>query len=118
MEYVFEGTVLNELKDNQNLSVTVFKKKEGGWDKLLDPIFGSEKKNFSRVTSHYKNITLSIALNQPVGSNKECKVTKMENGSYKGPNPVGNFKWEIEITSGKEKAADPAANIEIEIANK
>jgi hypothetical protein len=117
MEYVFEGTVTNNLKDNPNISVTVFKKKEGGWDKLLDPFWITESKHFSRITSHQKVVTISLALNQPIGD-KVCKVTKMENGSYKGPNKVGNFKWEIELTSNKEKYADPMANIEIEVAEK
>jgi len=118
MEHVFDGNVSNKLTQNPNISVTVFKKKEGGWDKVLDPLFISESKHFSRLTSHQKTITLSVALNLPIGDNKECKVTKIENGTYKGPNKVGNFKWEIEFTSGKERAADPAASIEIEVCEK
>ncbi len=117
MEYVFDGSISNNLKNNA-ISVTVFKKKEGGWDKVLDPFWSPDMKNFSRITSHNKMITLSIAINHPIGDNKECKVTKMENGAYKGPNQVGNFKWEIEVTSGKEKAADPSASITVEIVDK
>jgi hypothetical protein len=117
MEYVFDGTITNNLKENPNISVTVFKKKEGGWDKLVDPFWNPDSKNFSRVTSHQKSITISLALNQPIGD-KVCKVTKMENGTNKPPVQVGSFKWEIEITSNKEKGSDPMATIEIEVAEK
>jgi len=118
MEYVFDGSITNSLKQNPNISVTVFKKKEEGWEKLIDPFWCPDTKNYSRITSHKPTITISLALNQPIGTNKECKVTKMENGTHKGPKQIGNFKWEIEITSKKEKAADPSASITVEVCEK
>jgi len=118
MEYVFDGSIANNLKDNPNISVTVFKKKEEGWDKVLDPFYSPETKGIPRLTSHNKTITLSIALNEMTGENKICKIAKMENGTAKGPNKVSNYKWEVEITSNKEKVADPSATINLEVCYK
>lgn len=116
MNHYFEGTVINNLKSSPETSLTVFKKKEDRWEKLLDPFYAEETKNIPRIESWQKIVTISFAINHPIG-NKTCKVNKMENGTYKGPTQNGNFKWEVEITSNKESYSSPNANIEIEICD-
>jgi len=117
MNHFYEISVTNNLQD-ENTSVTVFRKKEEKWERLLEPFYKPEKKSFPRQESWRNTITISMAVNKPIGDTKICKVTKMEGGKNNGPTKINNFKWEIEITSSKESYNDPNASIEIEIGEK
>ena len=64
-----------------------------------------------------ENLTISLTLNHPASDDITCKVLKIENGSYKGPEKVGNFKWEIEMTSTKDSPGGPNTTIDIEISD-
>ncbi len=117
MNLYFEGSIANNLKNNPDVSLTVFKKKDEGWEKLLDPFYSPDSKNLPRIESWRKAVTISLALNKQIAK-KVCKVKKIENGTVKGPNQVGNFKWELEITSSKETYSDPNnTSIELEITD-
>lgn len=105
MNLYFDGKITNNLKD-PDTSVTVFRKKEEKWEKLLDPFYTSESKDIPKIEYWRKSITISMALNKPVNG-KVCNVTNVENGSANGPTQVGNFKWELEITSNYETWQDP-----------
>ena len=118
MNLFFDGTITNNLKQNPDVSVTVFKKKDEGWEKLLDPFYSPDSNSIPRIESWRKSVTISLALNQQIGDKKKCNVTKIENGTYNGPTQVGNFKWELEITSSKEEYSDPNnTSFEIEITD-
>ena len=106
MNLYFDGTITNKLEQNPDVSVTVFKKKEEGWEKMLDPFCAPDSNDIPKIEEWRKSITLSLALNYPIGD-KTCKVTKIENGTCSGPTKVGNFKWELEITSNHETWQDP-----------
>ncbi len=115
MNYIFDGSITCNFKDSPDTSVTVFRKKEDRWEKLIDPFYAPETKNLPKIEDWRNTTTISIALNHPIGD-KTCTVKKIENGTNKGPDKVGNFKWEIEITSTKEKMSGPNTTIEVEVA--
>ena len=115
MNHCFEGSVTNDLKD-ENTSITVFRKKGDQSDRLLDPFYCPDTNSFPRQESWQKSIILTVAVNSPIDDKKTCKVTKMEGGTYNGPTKVGNFKWEVEMISSKESYSDPNASIEIEVS--
>ncbi|MCP5047225.1 MAG: hypothetical protein GY940_08640 [bacterium] len=116
MNYIFDGTVANNLKD-ENTTVTVFKKVEESWEKLLDPFYTGNSMTFPKIDTWRKEVTISIALNQPI-EGKSCKITKTENGTTKGPTKVGDYKWEIEIISGRENHGDPVGtSVEIDVSD-
>ena len=117
MNYIFDGTVTNNLKKYEDISVTVFRKKEDHWEKLLDPFYCPDTQNLPKVEHWRNNITISLALNQPIGDDKTCTVKKIENGTAGDPKQVGNFKWEIEMTSTKESPGGPITTIEIEVSD-
>ena len=117
MNHIFEGSVKNNLEKSPETSLTVFRKKEDRWEKLLDPFYCPDSNSFPRIESWKNVVTISLALNHPIGD-KVCKVIKCENGTYNGPTKVGNFKWEVEITSNKESVSSPNASIEIEVCEK
>jgi hypothetical protein len=116
MNKIFDGTVTNNLKNSPNTSVTVFKKKEERWEKLLDPFYFDEEKkepttqNLPKIESWRETVTIRIALNHPIDK-KTCKVNKIENGTNDGPNKVDNFVWDVDVT-----AKDNKITVEIEVA--
>jgi len=114
MNHFFDGSVTNNLKD-ENTSVTVFKKKEDHSERLLEPFYCPDTKSFPRQESWQKSITITVAVNTPIADKKTCKVTKMEGGTHNGPTKINNFKWEVEMISSKESYSDPNASIEIEV---
>lgn len=116
MNYIFEGSITNKLK-NPDTSVTVFRNKDEVTEKLLDPFYTPDSQNLPRIESWKNNIKMTIAVNHPIGEEKQCKVTKVEQGSCSGPNKVGNFKWELEVTSTKESYKDPNTAVEVEISD-
>ncbi len=115
MNYNYDGSVKNNLEKHQETSVTVFKKKEEGWDRLLEPLWFSEQKSFQRINTYHKSITISIALNHPIGDDKFCKIVKIEKGTVNGPTQVGKFKWEIEIVAQESGAS--CATVEVEVTD-
>jgi len=117
MNYYFEGSVTNKLK-NPDTSVTVFKKKEEGAERLLEPFYTGETQTFPRIESWKNTVTITVAVNHPIGDEKQCKLTKTENGTCEGAKKINNFKWELELTSTKESMADPNNTaIEVEISD-
>jgi len=114
MNYNYDGSVKNSLEKYPDTSLTVFKKKEEGWEKMIDPFYNPEQKSIPRVNTYHKSVTFSLALNHPIGDDKTCKVTKIENGTVNGPNKVGNFKWEVEVTA--EEGGSAVTTVEIEVA--
>ncbi len=106
MNLYFDGKITNNLKQSPEVSLTVFKKKEDGWEKLLDPFYFPDSKNLPKIESWRKSVTISLALNEQIGD-KICKVSEVENGTVNGPNKLGNFKWEVEIISKYETWQDP-----------
>jgi hypothetical protein len=117
MNHIFEGSVTNNLKD-ENTSVTVFRKKEDQGERLLEPFYPSNTQQFPRQESWQKSITITVAVNKPIDDKKTCTVTKTEGGTCNGPTKIGNFKWEIEMISNKESHSDPNATVEIEVSEK
>lgn len=119
MNYIFDGTVQNNLNKYPDISVTVFKKKtaDEGWEKVLDPFYCPDTQNLPKMETWRNTMTISLALNHPISEDITCSVKKIENGTHKGPDKVGNFKWEIEMTSTKESAGGPNTTIEIEIGD-
>jgi hypothetical protein len=118
MNHFFDGSVTNNLKD-ENTSVTVFRKKEDHSERLLEPFYCNEEaKKFPRQESWQKSITITVAVNTPIADKKTCNITKMEAGTYNGPTKINNFKWEVEMISSKESYSDPNATIEIEVSEK
>ena len=116
MNHFFDGSVTNNLKD-ENTSVTVFRKKEDQSERLLEPFYCTEEaKSIPRQESWQKSITITVAVNTPISDKKTCKVTKMEGGTHNGPTKINNFKWEVEMVSSKESYSDPNASIEIEVS--
>lgn len=105
MNLYFDGKITNNLQE-PDISLTVFRKQEEKWEKLLDPFYSPEARDIPKIEYWRKSITVSIALNKPVDG-KICKVENVENGTVKGPEKVGNFKWELEITSDYETWQDP-----------
>ena len=117
MNLYFDGKISNNLKES-NTSLTVFKKKEEGWEKLLDPYYSPESKDIPKIEEWRKSITISLALNHQIDG-KVCKVKKVENGTCNGPTKVGNFKWELEIVSNYETWQDPNNTVfDIEISDR
>jgi len=116
MNHLFEGSVTNNLKD-ENTSVTVFRKKEDHGERLVEPFFSSNTQHFPRQESWEKSITLTVAVNRPIDDKKTCTIKKVEGGTTNGPTKIGNFKWEIELISKKESYSDPAVSVEIEVAD-
>jgi thiamine pyrophosphokinase len=117
MNYLFEGSVSNNLK-NPDTSVTVFKKKEEGADRLIEPFYTTNTQSFPRIESWKNTVTITVAVNHPIGDEKQCKITKIENGTCSGAKKINNFKWELEITSTKESMSDPNNTaIEVEISD-
>lgn len=117
MNHLFEGSVTNSLKD-ENTSVTVFRKQENQGDRLVEPFYSSNTEHFPRQESWEKSITLTVAVNTPIGDTKTCTVKKIEGGTCNGPTKIGNFKWEIELVSNKESPSDPAVTVELEVGDK
>ena len=117
MNHLFEGSVTNNLKD-ENTSVTVFRKKEGQGERVLDPFYSSNTQHFPSQESWEKSITLTVSVNTPIGDQKTCTVKKIEGGTCNGPTKDGNFKWEIELISNKASHSDPAVTVEIEVGEK
>lgn len=115
MNYNFDGSVKNSLEKSLETSVTVFKKKDEGWEKLLDPFYNPEQKPLQRINTWHQNISLRMTVNHPIGE-KACKVTKIENGTVNGPTKVDNFRWDVEVTADKEGGAN-VTTVEIEIAD-
>jgi hypothetical protein len=114
MNFYFDGNIENNLID-PDTSITVFKKKEEGWEKLLDPYYSPESKDIPKIEEQRKSVTLCLALNKQIDG-KICKVTNVENGTVNGPKKVGNFKWDIEVNSNYETWKDPnhtVFNIEV-----
>ena len=116
MNYIFEGNVTNKLK-NKDTSVTVFRKKEEGADRLAEPFYSPDSASLPRMESWRNNVTVIVAVNHPIGDEKKCSITKIENGTCDSANKVNNFKWELEITSTKEKNSDPNTSIEVEVSD-
>jgi len=119
MNRVFDGSVANKLGKYPETSVTVFKKKtaDEGWEKALDPFYCPDTQNLPKMETWRENLTISLALNHPISDDITCKVLKIENGSHKDPNKIGNFKWEIEMTSTKDSPGGPITSIEIEVSD-
>jgi hypothetical protein len=116
MNLYFDGKITNNLKD-ADTSITVFRKKEEKWEKLLDPFYAPESKSIPKIEYWRKSITISLALNKPTAG-KICKVASVENGAVNGPTAVGNFKWELEITSNHETWQDPNNTVfSVEVAD-
>ena len=113
MNYNFDGSVKNNLEKSPDTSVTVFKKKDEGWEKLLDPFYCPEQKSIQRINTWHQSITLRMTVNHPIG-NKACKVTKIENGTVKGPTKADNFRWDVEVTAEKE-GYNNITTVEIEV---
>lgn len=118
MKYFFDGTVTNKLEKHPDISVTVFNKKEDRWEKLLDPLWVSDSGKIPQVETWKNAVSISVCLNEPIGDDKVCTVAKIENGKSDGPKQVGNFKWELEITSTKDETSEPRTTIEIEVTGK
>lgn len=116
MNKIFDGTVTNNLTNSPNTSVTVFRKKEDRWEKLLDPFYYDEEQkspttqNLPKIESWRETVTIRIAVNHPIDK-KVCKVNKIENGTYNGPTKVDNFVWDVEVT-----ATDRTITVEIEVS--
>ncbi len=118
MNHFFEGSVTNNLKD-ENTNVTVFRKKEDHGERLIEPFYPpNNTQHFPRQESWQKSIILTVAVNKPIDDKKTCTVKKIEGGTCSGPTKIGNFKWEIEMISNKESYSDPNATIEIEVSEK
>jgi len=113
MNYNFDCIVKNSLEKHPETSLTVFKKKEEGWEKMIDPFYCPEQKSIPRINTYDKSVTFSLTLNHPIGEDKNCKVTKIENGSVNGPNKVSNFKWEVEVIAEEGGTASTAVEIEV-----
>lgn len=117
MNYNFEGSVTCSLEKNPETSVTVFKKKEEIWEKLIDPFYNSEQKPIQRINTWHESITIRLVVNHPISDDQTCKVTKIENGTTNGPTKVDNFRWDIEIQGSKEGGAT-VTNFELEVTDK
>ncbi len=118
MNYFFEGSVSNNLKKNPETSVTVFKKKEEGAERLMEPFYAADTQKIPRIESWKNNVTITVAVNHPIGDEKQCKIAKIENGTCSDAKKINNFKWELEITSSKESMSDPNNTvIEVEVSD-
>jgi hypothetical protein len=116
MNYIFEGSVTNKLK-NTETSVTAFRKKDEGGERLAEPFYSPDSAQLPRMESWKNTITIIVAVNHPIDDEKKCNITKIENGTCSGANKVNNFKWELEIISSKEKNSDPNTAIEVEVSD-
>jgi len=115
MNYFFEGSVSNKLK-NPDTSVTVFKKKEEGAERLAEPFYTGDTQTFPRIESWKNTVTITVAVNHPIGDEKQCKITKIENGTCDAAKKINNFKWELELVSSKESMSDTNNTvIEVEV---